>query len=338
MLDGEGEGVAGACRLGHVGIGQQVELGVEAAADVACSADRLVDRPALALTVLEVVRERVQSGGLHVRVGRQVELVVEAGTRIAAFLPAGLLVLFERVDPGGPHVGIGREIALRREEGVRVAAFAGTILSEVRVGVLARLEHVLVPGEIVEVINERLAVVHHDGGVREQEALEALHEVEAFRASDGGEAPGLRDGDVGKRRVEHERVRAAPSREDVVARAIGDDVVAQAAGEAIGEGCSLQHVVAAGSGLAHATGQDAVAAHGQVLDPRVGSGAGIGLAEGRHAVERFEILGDGVLLGALRREGFGVGQGRRRGTAQRHAALAVGREGIVVAAQARRRA
>ena len=319
-------------------MGEQVVLRVEAAADVPAASDGVVDRAALGPALGKVVRERVQAGGLHVRIGREIELVVEAHARIAAFLPAGLLVMVERVRPGGSHLGIGREIALGREEGIRVAALAGTVLGVVRVGVLAGLEHVLVAGQVEQVVHERLAVVHHDRGVGEQVALEAADEVAAIRSGDGREAAGLRDGDRREARVEHQRVVAAPARQKVVARAVDDDVVARAAEEAVGEGRSLQHVVTVGSRPADAAGEHAVGAGRKVLDPRVGRRRRVRLREGRHAVERLEVLGERILLAALGCEGRGVGQRGRRGAAQRHPVLAIGREGVVVAAEPRGRA
>ena len=71
---------------------------------------------------LEEVRERIDVRGGNVRIGREIGGRVEADRRIAALVPAELLIVVERIDVRVRHVGIGREIAVGVEQRVRIAA------------------------------------------------------------------------------------------------------------------------------------------------------------------------------------------------------------------------
>ena len=52
--------------------------------------------------------------------------------RIAAFLPAELLVVRARIDARGRHIGVGRQVARSVEHRVRIAAFLPAEVVEVR--------------------------------------------------------------------------------------------------------------------------------------------------------------------------------------------------------------
>ena len=83
--------------------------------------------------------------------------------------------------------------------------------------------------------------------------------------------------------------------------------------------------------------KDRVGTQSQVLNTQVTCWAGVDSAVRRRGVEGFEVLSERILLGALDREGLGIRQGDRTCVAQGDLVLAVGWEGIVVAAEARRR-